>query len=227
MGIMGLDLLADRNMEIEVNEQVQHMQEHVSEVVEELKEELHHQQKEDAKNSKWLNQVAVSTGILAALAAIAALQANFLAEEGMVTQIEVSDHWAYYQAKSTKVHIQESTATVLQSLQKPVPTNITAKSDQLEKEKTKIYNEAQALEKESRTYFQRHQYLAYSVTALQVAISLSAVAALVRRKALWYTGFGIATLGVGLMLLGNLPVTHVSSELSSEMSSEAPAVKNH
>jgi len=65
------------------------------------------------------------------------------------------------------------------------------------------------------------------VTALQVAISLSAVAALIRRKSLWYVGFGLAALGIGLMFIGNLPVTHVASELTSEaVSGEAePVVK--
>jgi hypothetical protein len=213
-------------MEIEVNEQVQQAQEHATEVVEELKEELHHQQQEEAKNSKWLNQVAVSTGILAALAAIGALQANFLSEEGMVAQIKASDNWAYYQAKSTKSQIQDSASIILQSLQKPIPSSIGAKSNQLEKDKTKIYEEAQALEKESQAYFQRHQYLAYSVTALQVAISLSAIAALLRRKALWYTGFGLAALGIVFMVIGNLPVAHVTSELSPENSSDVHPVKN-
>ena len=213
-------------MEIEVNEQMQHMQENVSEVVEELKEELHHQQQEQAKNSAWLNQVAVSTGIFAALAAVAALQANFLGEEGMVAQIKAADQWAFYQAKSTKIHIQESSATVLKSLGRTVPASVTETSNQLEKDKTKISHEAQALEKESHAYFERHQYIAYSVTALQVAISLSAVAALVRRKSLWYVGFGLAALGIGFMFIGNLPVTHVASEGVSETPLVKPAA-NH
>lgn len=212
-------------MEIEVNEQIQHMQEHVSEIVEELKEEIHHEQQEQAKNSKWLNQVAVSTGIFAALAAIAALQANFLAEEGMVAQMKAADQWSFYQAKSTKIHIQESAATILQTLEKKVPETITKKSDQLEKDKTEIYHQAQASQKESQTYFQHHQFMAYSVAALQVAISLSAVAALIRRKSLWYAGFGLAAIGLGFMLIGNLPVTHVASELTPSAVSKVKAVK--
>ncbi len=205
-------------MEIEVNEQVDHVQENVTEAVEELKEELHSQKEEQAKNSAWINKVAISTGIFATFAAIAALQANFLGEEGMANQIKAADQWAFYQAKSTKWQIQTSAATILQSFGKPIPANIKGKSAQLDQDKTEIYDRAKDLEKESHTYFERHQTMAYAVTALQVAISLSAIAVLLRRKVLWYLGIGLAVFGMGFMLLGNLPVTDASNETTPENS---------
>lgn len=217
-------------MEIEVNEQVQNMQENVTEVVEELKEELHHQQEQQAKDSVWVNKVAICTGIFAAFAAIAALQANFLGEEGMVAQIKAADQWSVYQAKSTKEHIQSSAGAILQSLGKPIPASINQKSTQLEQDKTKIYAEAKGLEKESHTFFERHQTMAYSVTALQVAISLSAIAVLLRRKVLWYTGIGLALFGIGFMVMGNLPVSDVASESvpenASSVTSPQPILKH-
>jgi len=43
-----------------------------------------------------------------------------------------------------------------------------------------------------------HETFARSVTLLQIAIALSAIAALVRMKVMWYVG--LATSGAGLVL---------------------------
>jgi hypothetical protein len=43
------------------------------------------------------------------------------------------------------------------------------------------------------------------VTIFQVAIALAAIAALARRKALWWVSLGVGALGVVFLLLGFLP----------------------
>ena len=45
----------------------------------------------DSTNRLWLNQVGLSTGILSALAAIAAMQAGYLANKGTLAQIHAND----------------------------------------------------------------------------------------------------------------------------------------
>jgi hypothetical protein len=46
--------------------------------------------------------VALSTAILALLAAIASLLAGEYANEAMMDQIEAADQWSYYQAKASR-----------------------------------------------------------------------------------------------------------------------------
>ncbi len=208
--------------EIEVERQMEQLHEEIAKVseemeaVEELKEEIHHQQQEQSQERKWVNQVAVSTGILAAFAAIGALQGNFMAHEAMIYQVKAADHWSYFQAKSTKRHIQESSATILQSLEKPVPQNITDEIARLEEDKKGIEAKARSLEKESKQYAEVHQTFAYSVAALQVAISLGAVATLMRKKPLWYVSLGLAAVGVVVMASGFLSKpAHVAEHSTS------------
>jgi len=52
---------------------------------------------------KWVSLVALSTAILAALAAVASLQAGDHANEAMITQMQASDQWAFYQAKGHQI----------------------------------------------------------------------------------------------------------------------------
>ena len=47
-------------------------------------------------------QVALSTAILAVVAAVSALFAGHAANEAVLEQIEASDKWNFYQAKSIK-----------------------------------------------------------------------------------------------------------------------------
>ena len=195
-------------MEIEVNEQIQQLQEQVHEVA----HEIHKQQEKQSHESHWIGQVAVSTGIFAGLAAIAAMQGNFLAEEGMINQIKAADNWAWYQAKSTKSQIQQSSQAVLQSMGKPIPASLAEKADQLDQDQKTLRQKAERLQAESESNFASYELFVYCVAALQVAISLASLATLMKIPKLWYMSLGLAVLGVGFMICGSIPgITQGSS----------------
>src|SRR5438093_5443939 len=77
-------------------------------------EHLHEQTHETAKHSRerWISWVALSTAILAVLAAIAGLLSGQHANEAMMSQIEASDQWAYYQAKGIKAAVLDAKMTL-------------------------------------------------------------------------------------------------------------------
>src|ERR1700682_5014336 len=66
--------------------------------LENLQEHVHHTAEHSGE--QWISWVALSTAILAVLAAIAGLLSGKHANEAMMSQIEASDQWSYYQAKS-------------------------------------------------------------------------------------------------------------------------------
>src|SRR5437660_11954715 len=70
-------------------------------------EHLHEHVKETAEHSSapWISWVALSTALLAVLAAIAGLLSGKHVNEAMMNQIEASDQWNYYQAKSIKAAV--------------------------------------------------------------------------------------------------------------------------
>src|SRR3989475_7033673 len=78
---------------------LEHLQEHVRESAEH-------------SDAVWISWVALSTAILAVLAAIAGLLSGHHANEAMMNQIEASDQWGYYQAKSIKASVLEAKMTL-------------------------------------------------------------------------------------------------------------------
>src|SRR5213595_4084466 len=71
--------------------------------LEHLQEHIHHS--DEHSRERWISWVALSTAILAVLAAIAGLLSGRYVNEAMMNQIEASDQWNYYQAKSIKASV--------------------------------------------------------------------------------------------------------------------------
>ncbi|MEH2162854.1 MAG: DUF4337 family protein [Nostoc sp.] len=122
-------------------------------------------------------------------------------------------------AKSTKRHIEESTATLLQSLQKPVPAKTSSELAKLNSEQQLIQQEAEKLQLEAEEDLQHHELFARSVAALQVGISMGGIAALTQKRIVWYVGLGIATIGIGFMVAGTLPHHGIATPANSEKTS--------
>jgi len=192
-------------MEKNLGREPAEMQEDTAEALKDMKEELAEERSEQRQERRSLNLIGLSTAIFSTLAAIAAMQGGYFANEGMLSQIKSSDSWSQYQAKSTKRHIEESNVTILQALQKPVPTKTTTEIGKLDRQQQEIGQEARKLQSEAEQDLARHELFARSVAALQVGISMGAIAALTRKQAIWYVGLGISAIGIGFMVAGTLP----------------------
>ena len=192
-------------MEEDLGREPAEMQEDTAEALKDMKEELAEERSEQRQERRSLNLIGLSTAIFSTLAAIAAMQGGYFANEGMLSQIKSSNSWSQFQAKSTKRHIEESNVTILQALQKPVPAKTTTEIDKLNREQQEIGQEARKLQAEAEQDLARHELFARSVAALQVGISMGAIAALTRKQAIWYVGLGISAIGIGFMVAGTLP----------------------
>ena len=154
-------------------------------------EHLHEKIHESAEHSSetWISWVALSTAILAVLAAIAGLLSGQRVNEAMMNQIEASDQWNYYQAKSIKASVLDAkmslTGTPNESDQ--------SKRDRYEKEQEQIKSEAEHKEAAAKSNFHKHEVFARGVTMFQIAIAIAALSALTRRRKFWIVSllFGI------------------------------------
>ena len=149
----------------------------------------------EEQKEKWTLHVALSTAIIAVLAAIAGLYGNHHANEAMLDQIKASDKWAYYQSKSIKSEIAASTAQMLSAIGKPLPP---------EKDKADIKEQAEEAEKSSESHMRQHIVLSRSVTIFQIAIAISAIAILTRKKLMWYVSMALALAGIYFLVAGFL-----------------------
>jgi uncharacterized membrane protein len=186
----------------------------IDEVVDKVSDEATEEAKEHGAHAPWMRWLGLSTALFAVVAAIASLKAGHFAndallhsDEATLKQAQASDSWSYYQAKGVKAVERASTADLLAALHGADDAVARARADaaKYEKEQNEVEAEAKGLEEErkklaeeSNDDLKRHQSFAYSVTALQVAIGLSAVAALIGRRGIWL--FALAV-GVGGVLL--------------------------
>ena len=183
---------------------------------EKLHEAIHEAMEKEG--GSFLKQIALSTAILAALAAIAALKAGATVNEALLLktestrlQAQASDQWAYYQAKGLKAAVQESTAASWEAAGKPVPAKLRALVTRYAEEQVEIKASAGEKEKErdeksaeADHLLHEHHRFANAVALFQVSIALGAMAALTRSRTVWWGSMLLGLSGIPLFILAFL-----------------------
>jgi hypothetical protein len=166
----------------EIEVPTEHLTEEINEKAEGLLE----------KKERWTFAVAISTAVMAVLAAIAGLLAGHHSNEALIEQIKSSDQWAFYQAKSIKEEIRALA---------PNNPNSPAKAD-VDSAKEAIKHKAEEAEQMSEFHLQKHIGLAKSVTLLQISVAISAIAILSRKRFMWIIAMLIALCGLAFLIAG-------------------------
>jgi len=181
-----------------------------------IDDEIEREGKGSARLVRW---IALTTAILAALAAIASLEAGATVNEALVLktestrlQAQASDQWAYYQAKGIKADVMQASSSAFIASGKAPPASIasqtaryTAQQDTIRGEAKKLEAERDQKSKEADDLLERPHHHAGAVALFQVAIALGAIAALTRVRAVW---IGSLLVGGGGIVLGLLAVLH-------------------
>jgi hypothetical protein len=170
--------------------------------------------REHGGQTPWVRWLGLSTAVFAVVAAIASLYAGHFANDALLTgneatlkQEQASDQWSYYQAKGIKSITRASAADILAATHagdeavaraKEEAEKYKKEQDEIQVEAKKLEAERDALQKESADDLKRHQSFAYAVTTLQVAIGLSAVAALINRRGIWLFALLVGSAGIAL-----------------------------
>ena len=181
------------------------MPEEIEIPTEHLSDEI--QEKAEEKKERWTLYLALSTALMAVLAAIAGLLAGHHANEALIERAKASDQWNFYQAKNLKQEIAVNTDQILHALGK-TDTAVKDHSTDIaryEREKADIKKEAEEDEQQSVAHLGKHVPLASAVTAFQIAIAISAIAILTRRRKLWYGSLVLTLIGIGFLIAGILP----------------------
>jgi hypothetical protein len=184
--------------------------------VDKLSERAHEKAKEKGVHARWLKWLALSTALFAVLAAIASLKSSQLANESLLSmneatliQAQASDAWSYYQAKGNKQVTREAEVEVLtvSHASQDLIANARAEADRYKSEQEDVQKEARKLEQEqkelvekSRRDLEHHHRVVYAITMLQVTIGLSAIAALIEHRGVWFIALIGGLAGIGLLL---------------------------
>lgn len=178
-------------------------------------ERLHESIREEVEREggAFLRKIALTTALLAVLAAVAALRAGATVNHALLLradatrlQSEASDQWAYYQAKSVKASVQEAVRAAWLAAGKEPPAEVAERLARYEKEQEEIRARAAELEKErdarlkeSEHLLHGHHRFASAVALFQVAIALGAIAALTRSRVVWAGSLVVGLGGAALL----------------------------
>src|SRR6266511_4274826 len=178
-------------------------------LTEEIREKFEHE------GGALLKRIALSTALFAALAAIAALKAGATVNEALVLkteaarlQAEVSDQWAYYQAKGIKAATAEASRTSWLAIAKEPPPEYAEKQKRYGEEQKEIEKKARKKEKErdaksneADELLHHHHGFANAVALFQVSIALGAVAALTKNRPVWAASLLLGTAATALFVV--------------------------
>jgi hypothetical protein len=182
--------------------------------VEKAAEEHHHGHgSESGESRSEMIASAITAAVLAVLAAVGSLFSGHAANQAILDQTLATDQWSYFQAKSTRGHVAEANAEMLESLAalqgNAKPESIRPALDRLreqvkryDREKEEVKAEAEQLEAESRREFAKHHRFAFGIAAFQVGIVLSSVSILVRYRPLYYLSVVAGVIGIGFLVAG-------------------------
>jgi len=165
----------------------------------------------------FAGRVAVMTAILATVGAIFGYQAGatqnaalLYKNEAAIRRTQASDQWNFYQAKSSKQNLAELGMTLVTGEQQE---RYRKEVDRYKKEKDDIMADAKKLEaaseeaeKESASAMHVHHRWAQAMTLIQIAIALSAISLLTKKRVLIGATFVAASAGLGI---GALALAHI------------------
>ena len=158
--------------------------------IESLSERINEQAE---KEKDWSFYIAISTALIAVLAAITSLLAGHHSNEALIEQIKASDQWAFYQAKGIKADVASLNRNSY--FRDSLETKYKVQQQDIKKEAERDQNA-------SKMHLQKHILLAKSVTLFQISIAISAISILSKKRILWYFAILIALTGIVFFVSG-------------------------
>lgn len=173
----------------------------------------------EEKKESWLNYLALTTVIFAVCATLSTFKGGGFSTRSVMSQSQASDQWAFYQAKSIKSYMYQmqkenlelklkdlsrgTARETVNSYQEKI-ADYARKIEKYEQEKTEIQDKAKQLEG-VRDEAQKHsKAFGMAIIFLQIAILLSSIAGLLKKKPVWYAGLATGVVGLLFFMDGFL-----------------------
>ncbi|PYU35240.1 MAG: DUF4337 domain-containing protein [Acidobacteria bacterium] len=176
-----------------------------------MKEEVHELQEhaEQGQHDSALAPASLTMAILAVLVAAASLLGHRAHTEELLLQTQATDKWAYYQAKNIRRHNYELFLDLLSTSSAPVTERAAEvkrkyqrEIERYDEDKKEIKNQAEEVEKERDLQRRKADRFDLGEGFLEVALVITSITLLTRRRVFWYLGIVIGLAGVAVTLSG-------------------------
>ncbi len=159
---------------------------------EEVEEHIHH------AHDPFDKIVAGTMAIIAAFLAVVSVFGQHFNTEKLLSQQKASDQWAFSQAKDIRRYMAQVSSQMLSELKaNPVAIKqLSDDADRYKKDTEKQRDIARDFEKESDQFGHEADFFHFGEVFLEVAIVLSSLAILTKRRALFIGGVACALAGV-------------------------------
>jgi hypothetical protein len=163
------------------------------------------------EKDRWLNYLATTTVLLAVLATLSTFFGQKNSTRSVISEIKASNQWNYFQAKKIRSYLfevqKEGLEIDLKMRQETIPASL---NEQMQKRVegfgskiAKWQDDMNKTEKDARSFEQARdaalmhsQNFGLAVVFLQLAILLSSIAALMKKKPVWLSGLVVGAAGL-------------------------------
>ena len=166
---------------------------------------------EHGRENPSLAPISVTMAILAVCVAVVSLLGHRAHTEELLFQNRASDQWAYYQAKNIRRHNYEMGVDLLSMVEfkdkaqaDKVREKYQKEAERYTKEQSEIEEQATDLEKESALAQRKANRFDLGEVFLEVALVISSLALLSRKRFYWFLGIASGLAGLGVAATGFL-----------------------
>ena len=163
------------------------------------------------EKDRWLNYLATTTVLLAVLATLSTFFGQKNSTRSVISEIKASNQWNYFQAKKIRSYLfevqKEGLEIDLKMRQETIPASL---NEQMQKrvegfgsniakwqdDMNKIEKDALSFEQARDAALMHSQNFGLAVVFLQLAILLSSIAALMKKKPVWLSGLVVGAAGL-------------------------------
>jgi hypothetical protein len=163
-----------------------------------LEEHAQHHEEEP-----WTLPVAITISILVVLVAMATLMGHRSSIEAVLLQTQATDQWAYYQAKNNRLHQMQIDADLLGVLTAADKEKAAAlrekylqEIERYNNDKDQISDKAKEFENERTVVSRREDRFDAGEVMLEIALIISALTLLTKKKLFWFAGICLGLVGV-------------------------------
>ena len=164
--------------------------------------------KEKERREAWTKYVSLTVVIIAVFAAVATQWGGKYSSRTQMSQAQASDQWSFYQAKSIKQHLVETTLTQVRRGGDTNDVELARTTKKLgddlaryDKEKAEIKAKAEGLEKVRDDASKRSGTLGQAISFFTVAIASASICLVTKKKPLWFVAIILSVFAIVQMVL--------------------------
>ncbi|MBZ5662929.1 MAG: DUF4337 domain-containing protein [Acidobacteriia bacterium] len=166
---------------------------------------------EHGREDNSLAPISVTMAIIAVLVAVVSLLGHRAHTEEVLMQARATDQWAYYQAKNIRRHNYEMGIDLLslgefkdKAAEEKIVDKYKEEAGKANKDQAEIEEQAKDLEKESAGAGNRADRFDLGEVFLEIALVISSLALLTRKRIFWYIGIVSTVAGLCVAVTGLL-----------------------